>query len=138
MSEVTYAIDNLNKTINQFESNVNVHVSTIRDGSINVEQATRSIYEQLTKFRQDMEHGELKQLAHENIIRIEQIIKERFGSYETIRKTVLGVVRDFDINLVRNTTIQELSAPGPRQDHPFLLSGQSSFRQDGRSQKMVF
>ena len=109
MSEVTYAIDNLNKTINQFESNVNVHVSTIRDGSINVEQATRSIYEQLTKFRQDMEHGELKQLAHENIIRIEQIIKERFGSYETIRKTVLGVVRDFDINLVRNTTIQELS-----------------------------
>ncbi len=81
MSEVTYAIDNLNKTINQFESNVNVHVSTIRDGSINVEQATRSIYEQLTKFRQDMEHGELKQLAHENIIRIEQIIKERFGSW---------------------------------------------------------
>ena len=109
MSEVTYAIQNLNSTINQFESNVDVHVNNIRHSSNIVEQATQSIYQQISKFREDMEHGEQNQLAHENIIRIEQIIKEQFSSYETIRKTVMGVVRDFDINLVRNTTIQELS-----------------------------
>lgn len=109
MSEVSYAIQNLNSTINQFESNVDVHVNSIRQSSINVEDATRRIYDQISKFREDMEHGEQSQLAHENIIRIDQIIKEQFSSYDTIRKTVMGVVRDFDINLVRNSTIQELS-----------------------------
>ncbi len=109
MSEVSYAIHNLNNTINQFESNVDVHVNNIKQSSINVEDATQKIYNQIVKFREDMEHGEQRQLAHENIIRIEQIIKEQFGSYETIRRTVMGVVRDFDINLVRNSTIQELS-----------------------------
>lgn len=109
MSEVSYAIQNLNNTINQFESNVDVHVNNIKRSSIDVENATQSIYKQISKFKEDMEHGEQTQLAHENIIRIDQIIKEQFGSYETIRRTVMGVVRDFDINLVRNSTIQELS-----------------------------
>lgn len=109
MSEVSYAIQNLNSTINQFESNVDIHVNDIRQSSTNVEKATQSIYAQISKFREDMEHGEQKQLAHENIIRIDQIIKEQFSNYETIRRTVMGVVRDFDINLVRNSTIQELS-----------------------------
>ena len=109
MSQVSYAIQDLNSTINQFESNVDVHVNNIRQSSINVEQATKQIYDQISKFREDMEHGEQSQLAHENIIRIDQIIKEQFSNYETIRRTVMGVVRDFDINLVRNSTIQELS-----------------------------
>ena len=109
MSQVSNAIQDLNSTINQFESNVDVHVNNIRQSSINVEQATKQIYDQISKFREDMEHGEQSQLAHENIIRIDQIIKEQFSNYETIRRTVMGVVRDFDINLVRNSTIQELS-----------------------------
>lgn len=109
MSGVSYAIQNLNSTINQFESSVDVHVNNIRQSSVNVEQATKEIYSQISKFREDMEHGEQSQLAHENMIRIDQIIKEQFSNYETIRRTVIGVVRDFDINLVRNSTIQELS-----------------------------
>lgn len=109
MSDVTYAIQNLNSTINDFETNVDVHVNNIRSTSENVERATQSIYNQVMKFREDMEHGEQNQLAQENIIRIDQIVKEQFGNYETIRKTVMGVVRDFDINLVRNSTIQDLS-----------------------------
>lgn len=109
MSEVTYAIQNLNNTINQFEANVDVHVVDIQRSTNEIERATQDIYKQIEKFRKDMERGEQKQIAHENIIRIDQLIKERFGNYETIRKTVMGVVRDFDINLVRNSTIQELS-----------------------------
>lgn len=109
MSQVSYAIQELNSTINQFESNVDVHVNNIKQSSINVEEATKQIYDQISKFREDMEHGEQSQLAHENIIRIDQVIKEQFSNYETIRRTVMGIVRDFDINLVRNSTIQELS-----------------------------
>ncbi|MDO4623173.1 MAG: hypothetical protein Q4B22_09490 [Eubacteriales bacterium] len=109
MSEVSYAIQNLNQTINQFEGNVDVHIHSISNASANVDSVTKDILTQVQQFKQKMEHGEEKQLAHENIIRIDQLIKERFGDYETIRRTVIGVVRDFDINLVRNTTIQELS-----------------------------
>ena len=109
MSNVTGAINDLNNTINNFEANVDVHVNEIRQSSINVDQAASKIYDKILEFREEMEHGEQKQLAHENIIRIDQIIKEQFSNYETIRRTVMGVVRDFDINLVRNSTIQELS-----------------------------
>lgn len=70
---------------------------------------TQNVYDKILEFRKSMENGEQKQLAHENIIRIDQIIKEQFSNHETIRRTVMGVVRDFDINLVRNSTIQELS-----------------------------
>ena len=109
MSNVSGAIQELNETINSFESKVDVHVQNIHQSSVNVDAAADRIYQKIVQFRQDMEHGEQKQLAHENIIRIDQIIKEQFSNYETIRRTVMGVVRDFDINLVRNTTIQELS-----------------------------
>lgn len=109
MSNVSGAISELNQTINTFETKVDVHVQSIHQSSVNVEAATDRIYEKILQFREEMEHGEQKQLAHENIIRIDQIIKEQFSNYETIRRTVMGVVRDFDINLVRNSTIQELS-----------------------------
>lgn len=109
MSNVSGAISELNQTINTFETKVDVHVKSIHQSSINVDEATERIYQKILKFREDMERGEQKQLAHENIIRIDQIIKEQFSNYETIRRTVMGVVRDFDINLVRNSTIQELS-----------------------------
>lgn len=109
MSSVTGAISELNQTINTFESKVDVHVQNIHQSSLDVDAATERIYQKILQFREDMEHGEQKQLAHENIIRIDQIIKEQFSNYETIRRTVMGVVRDFDINLVRNSTIQELS-----------------------------
>lgn len=109
MSNVSGAISELNQTINTFETKVDVHVQSIHQSSVNVDAATDRIYQKILKFREEMEHGEQKQLAHENIIRIDQIIKEQFSNYETIRRTVMGVVRDFDINLVRNSTIQELS-----------------------------
>ncbi|XCP84522.1 hypothetical protein ABXS75_15910 [Roseburia hominis] len=109
MSNVSGAISELNQTINTFETKVDVHVQSVHSSSISVDEATERIYQKILKFREDMEHGEQKQLAHENIIRIDQIIKEQFSNYETIRRTVMGVVRDFDINLVRNSTIQELS-----------------------------
>lgn len=109
MSSVSGYIQQLNATINDFETGVDVHVQNVHRSSVQIEETTKQIYNRIMKFRTDMEHGEQRQLAHENVIRIDQIIKEQFGQYETIRRTVMGVVRDFDINLVRNSTIQELS-----------------------------
>ena len=109
MSNASYLINELDQTINSFENRVDGRVNSVYSASNDVHSTATKIYEGITKFKNDMMMGEQTQLAQENIIRIDQIIKEQFSNHEAIRKTVMGVVRDFDINLVRNSTIQELS-----------------------------
>jgi len=109
MANASQVINQLDQTINSFKSRVDVKVNNVHESTSSIQVTTDKIYENINKFKTDMLHGEEKQIAHENILRIDQIIKEQFSNYVTIRKTVLGVVRDFDINLVRNSTIQELS-----------------------------
>ena len=105
MSGASSAISRLNESINSFQGRVNTPIRNVYQSSVHVDGTTTEIYEGIRKFKQDMMHGEETQLAHENVIRIDQIIKEQFSNHENIRKTVMGIVRDFDINLVRNSTI---------------------------------
>lgn len=109
MSNASHLINQLDQSINSFESRVDGRVTSVYSASNNVHSTANQIYEGIQRFKEDMMKGEQTQLAHENIMRIDQIIKEQFSNHEAIRKTVMGVVRDFDINLVRNSTIQELS-----------------------------
>ncbi len=109
MSNVYNVINNLNSSVEGFRSDVNVHVKNVDASTQKILQTAESVYQRVSKFRTDIMHGEEKQIAHENIMRIDQVVKEQFGNYDAIRKTIMGVVRDFDINLVRNSTIEELS-----------------------------
>lgn len=109
MSRASQAIRNLNETINTFQTKVDVKVKDVNVSTANIQTTTNQIYENIEQFKKEMLHGEESQIAHENILRIDQIIKEQFSKHIEIRRTVMGVVRDFDINLVRNSTIQELS-----------------------------
>ena len=65
--------------------------------------------QRICNFREQMIADEQMQSAHENILRLDQVIREKFDSNIKVRKTVMGVVKDFDINLCRNSTIEELS-----------------------------
>lgn len=105
----TVAINALDQTVNNFKSRIDVKVSDVNTSTANIQATTNQIYENIEKFKVEMIHGEDSQIAHENVLRIDQIIKEQFGNHVDIRRTVMGVVHDFDINLVRNSTIQELS-----------------------------
>lgn len=109
MSNALQAINSLDQTINSFKSRVDVKVNNVNTSTASIQATTNKIYDNIEKFKTQMLHGEEKQIAHENILRIDQIIKEQFSNHIAIRRTVMGVVRDFDINLVRNSTIQELS-----------------------------
>lgn len=109
MSNASYLINQLDSSINSFENRVDGRVTSVYNATADVHSTANQIFEGIQKFKEDMMKGEQTQLAHENIMRIDQIIKEQFSNHEAIRKTVMGVVRDFDINLVRNSTIQELS-----------------------------
>lgn len=103
------AVNNLNETIGSFKSKVDVKIDSVNTSTNSIKVTTDKMYAKVEEFKQNMINNEEKQLAHENILRIDQILKEQFGDHERIRKTVMGVVRDFDINLVRNNTIQEIS-----------------------------
>lgn len=103
------AVNNLNETINSFKSRVDVKIESVNTSTSSLRATTSKIYDSISKFKNDMIQNEEKQIAHENMLRIDQVLKEQFGNYEAIRKTVMGVVKDFDINLVRNSTMQELS-----------------------------
>jgi len=109
MSDSTRIIESLDQTISTFKSKVNVKINNISTSSINIKETTDKIYENLGKLKGDMLKSEEKHIAYENILRLNQTVKEQFSHYETIRRTVIGVVREFDINLVRNSTITELS-----------------------------
>lgn len=106
---VTSAVNSLNESVQQFSGNISTHVEHIDSATSQIRATADDVRSKIEKFREDIMSGEEKQLAHESIIRIDQTIKEQFGNYDQIRKTIIGVVRDFDINLVRNSTIEELS-----------------------------
>lgn len=105
----TSSMNELNRAILEFKSNVDKNLGEI-NASVNVvDSNATNIYNNISKFRQEIVLNEEKQIAQENIIRIDQEIKEMYGNYDEVRKTIMGVVRDFDINLVRNTSMQEIS-----------------------------
>ncbi|MBW3083674.1 hypothetical protein [Bifidobacterium phasiani] len=104
-----YAVQQLNTTIGDFRSSIDTQMNQIDSTTQKIQATTDEIYKSVNEFKQNMVKSEEVQLAHENLIRIDQVIKEQFGDYDRIRRTIIGVVRDFDINLVRNKTIQELS-----------------------------
>ena len=101
MSNVSSAINNLNNSVESFQSQVNVHVNNVDTSTKKVQEVAESVYKRVDEFRKDIMHGEEKQIAHENIMRLDQVIKEQFGNYDAIRKTIIGIVRDFDINLAQ-------------------------------------
>ena len=105
----TNACINLNQTTERVEGTIAGKVNDVKTNTDEIRATAEKIKEMILKFYESMKAGEEKQLAHENSIRVEQELKEQFGNYDAIRKTVMGVVRDFDINLVRNSTIPEMS-----------------------------
>lgn len=102
-------LNNLDETIRTFKSDIKPHQSEIDRDTERIQSSTDSLYQRIKNLQTQIERHEENQIAHDNILKIDQIIKARFSNHVTIRRTVMGVVRDFDINLVRNSTIQELS-----------------------------
>lgn len=105
----TAACQRLKDAIDNMQDKVNASVIKIEKSSNMIRGTSEKTLSKISDFQSGMMLGEQKQLAHENSLRVEQELKEQFGDHDAIRKTVMGVVRDFDINLVRNSTIQEMS-----------------------------
>lgn len=109
MSNAQSVINELNSVIGGFTSQVDARIHTIDEQTETARQSAALAWEKINTFKEGVIRDEQMQAAHENILRLDQVIRERFESHVKVRKTVSGVVKEFDINLCRNSTIEELS-----------------------------
>lgn len=109
MSNAQSVINELNSVINGFTSKVDAKIETIDQQTAITRKTATTALEKIHTFKEQMIADEQMQSAHENILRLDQVIREKFESNIKVRRTVSGVVKDFDINLCRNSTIEELS-----------------------------
>ena len=75
------AVNNLNETIGSFKSKVDVKIDSVNTSTNSIKVTTDKMYAKVEEFKQNMINNEEKQLAHENILRIDQILKEQFGDH---------------------------------------------------------
>ena len=102
-------INELNAVIGGFTMQVDSKIKAIDQQTEITRRTATNALDKIHKFKEGMIADEQMQSAHENILRLDQVIREKFESNIKVRKTVSGVVKDFDINLCRNSTIEELS-----------------------------
>lgn len=102
-------VNQLRQTADAFESTVNEQSQKVHAALNKIDTTVNNVNKQISDLREMIIEGEEKQLAHENVLRIEQQIAEQLKSYQVVRRSVLGVIKDFDINLARGSTVQQLS-----------------------------
>lgn len=109
MASTSQLISELQSVSDQLESNVNSQAQKVHVALDKIDKTVNNVAQKIRDLRDMIVKGEEKKLAHENLLRIEQQINEELKSYQVVRRSVLGVIKDFDINLARNSTISQLS-----------------------------
>ncbi len=109
MSSTYDLVNRLNSTANAFAQGVHTQANKMNSALNKIDTTVNNVDQKMTQLRKMIIEGEEKQLAHENVLKLEQKINEQLNSYLQTRRSVLGVIKDFDINLARGSTITKLS-----------------------------
>lgn len=109
MASTSQLVSALNSTANAFASGVKTQADKMNAALNKIDSTVNNVDQKMTQLRKMIIEGEEKQLAHENVLQLEQRINEQLNSYIQTRRSVLGVIKDFDINLARGSTIAKLS-----------------------------
>ncbi|MBQ8142813.1 MAG: hypothetical protein IJ194_06635 [Bacilli bacterium] len=102
-------VHQLNEVITGFSARVHTSIANVDMMAEKVKATANKAYNEIKQFKTEMVENEQMQNAQEGILRINQIIRERFFDYDAIRKASLGIIKDCDISLVREKTIAKLS-----------------------------
>ena len=109
MASTQQLVSQLRSTVDSFQKGVTVQADKMHTAVNKIDSTVRNVDQKIKNLRTMIIQGEEKQLAHENVLQFDQRINEQLKSYITTRKSVMGVIKDFDINLARGSTISELS-----------------------------
>lgn len=109
MASTSSLVSQLQESVNSFQSGVSAQAKKVHTALNEIDVTVNGVNKKMSDLRTMIIEGEEKQLAHENVLKIEQQISEQLRNYQTTRRSVLGVIKDFDINLARGSTIARLS-----------------------------
>ena len=109
MASTSNLVSDLRSTANSFKSGVQTRAEKMKTALNKIDTTVTSVEKKMKDLRSDIVKGEESAIAQENLMAIEEKINKQLGSYIRIRRSVLGVIKDFDINLARESTISKLS-----------------------------
>ena len=109
MASTSQLVSQLQSEANNLQSSVNTQAKKVHVALDKIDTTVNNVAQRIQNLRKMIIEGEEKQQAHENVLRLEQQINEQLKSYISVRKSVLGFIKDFNINLVRNETAAQLS-----------------------------
>lgn len=109
MASTSSYVSQLNNVVSSLQSGVQTQAQKVDAALVKIDNTVNNVAKKIENLRRTIIEGEEKQIAHENVLKIEQQINEQLRDYLVVRKSVLGVIKDFDINLARDKTINELS-----------------------------
>ncbi|MDE6474168.1 MAG: hypothetical protein K2L70_03635 [Clostridia bacterium] len=109
MASTSELVGRLKSTESAFKNGVKTQADRMDAALKKIDSTVTNVDQKMTQLRKMIIEGEEKQVAHENLIAIETKINEQLDSYIKTRRSVLGFIKDFNINLARNSTISELS-----------------------------
>ena len=107
-----YSLQNLERAVSAILQETEVLDAKLQSTNQNVNQVRKEL-EQLRKdfmtMLQEQRKNELLNRARTELIRVRQEIEQRFGNYQVIRDTMMGVLQATDLALVKKTTISRVS-----------------------------
>ena len=109
MANTAQLVSELQSTASGFVQEVSNQSQKVHTALDKIDKTVNGVNKKIVDLRTKIIEGEQEQIAHENILKINQEINSQLAPYQTVRRSVIGVIKDFDINLARNSTIAKLS-----------------------------
>ena len=109
MANAAQLVSELQSTASGFVQEVSNQSQKVHTALDKIDKTVNGVNKKIVDLRTKIIEGEQEQIAHENILKINQEINSQLAPYQTVRRSVIGVIKDFDINLARNSTIAKLS-----------------------------
>ena len=109
MYNTSSLVNELRSTTDKFATGVSQEAQKVNVALDKIDKTVANVNKKIIDLREMIIEGEEKQLAHENVLKIEQQLNEQLKTYQVVRKSVMGVIKDFKINLARGSTITKLS-----------------------------
>ncbi len=109
MASTSQLISELQSVSDKLEANVTTQAKKVHVALDKIDKTVNNVAQKIKELRKQIINGEEEKIAQENLLRIEHQINDQLQSYQAVRKSVIGVIKDFDINLARNSTISQLS-----------------------------
>ena len=112
MSNASSVINELNSVIGGFTSSVDNKIETIDAQAEQTKRTANTALQKIHTFKEQMIADEQMQAAHENILRLDQVIREKFESnIKMFPLVVMLILFELDSQLIDSLTTLSFQPP---------------------------